>query len=76
LYADVASSCLPLNGKICEGPEQILGIWQFQRERESGKLSVFKGLQKAYTGADSKEIEDTPFAEVGGFLSTKSSTVK
>jgi hypothetical protein len=28
------------------GPNQVLGFFEFFRERERGKFSVFKGLQK------------------------------
>jgi hypothetical protein len=42
-------------------PNQVLGFFEFFRERESGKCFVFKGLQKPYRRR-SKEIEDAPLA--------------
>jgi hypothetical protein len=42
-------------------PNQILGFFVFFRERERGKVSVFKGLQKLYRRRF-KNIEDAPFA--------------
>jgi len=38
-------------------PNQVLGFFEFFRERERGKFSVFKGLQKPFIGADSKILK-------------------
>jgi hypothetical protein len=38
-------------------PNQVLGFFEFFRERERGKFSVFKGLQKPFIGADSENLK-------------------
>jgi len=38
-------------------PNQVLGFFEFFRERERGKLLVFKGLQEAFGGADSRKLK-------------------
>jgi hypothetical protein len=38
-------------------PNQVLGFFEFFRERERGKFCVFKGLQKAFIGADSRKLK-------------------
>jgi hypothetical protein len=42
-------------------PNQVLGFFEFFRERERGKFSVFKGLQKPLS-AHIQNIEDAPLA--------------
>jgi hypothetical protein len=44
-------------------PNQVLGFFEFFRERERGKFSVFKGLQKPLS-AQIQEIEDAPFCRL------------
>jgi len=38
-------------------PNQVLGFFEFQGERERGKFSVFQRLAKAFIGADSKKLK-------------------
>jgi hypothetical protein len=45
-------------------PNQVLGFFEFFRERERGKFSVFKGLQKLLS-AQFNKIEDAPSAAYG-----------
>jgi hypothetical protein len=45
-------------------PNQVLGFFEFFREKEREKYSVFKGLQKLYR-RNSKNFEDAPFAAYG-----------
>jgi hypothetical protein len=41
---------------------RISGFYEFQGERERGKPSIFKGLGKAFVGADSKILKMRRFA--------------
>jgi hypothetical protein len=45
-------------------PNQVLGFFEFFRERERGKFSVFKGLQEPYRRRF-KNFEDAPLAAYG-----------
>jgi hypothetical protein len=38
-------------------PNQVLGFFEFFRERERGEVFCFKGLQKAIIGADSRNLK-------------------
>jgi hypothetical protein len=47
-------------------PNQVLGFFEFFRERERGKFSVFKICKSLYRRRF-KEIEDAPFAAYACF---------
>jgi hypothetical protein len=46
-------------------PNQVLGFFEFFRERERGEVFCFQRLTKALIGADSRNIEDAPIAAYG-----------
>jgi hypothetical protein len=50
-------------------PNQVLGFFEFFRERER-EVFCFQRLAKAFIGADSRGLNDAPFAAYARFLTS------